>query len=110
LFASSDIGSFGNFMVSVGARSDAIDIKKTGTFPIVHGIRTLAIEQGIVETPTTARIKALAPARIFDKDFADNLISALHVFMELRMRSQLKARRVGNLAEESIVRMHELSS
>jgi len=76
----------------------------------VHGIRTLAIEQGIVETPTIARIKALAPARIFDKDFARNLISALDVFMELRMRSQLKARRVGNLAEESIIRMHELSS
>jgi CBS domain-containing protein len=110
LFASSDIGPFGNLMVSVGVRSDAIDIKKTGTFPIVHGIRALAIERGIVETPTTARIKALAPARIFDKDFADDLISALHVFMELRMRSQLKARRVGNLAVESIVRMHELSS
>jgi len=110
LFASSDIGPFGNLMVSVGARSDALDIKKTGTFPIVHGIRTLAIEQGIIETPTIARIKALAPARIFDRDFAVNLISALHVFMELRLRSQLKARRVGSLAEESIVRLHELTS
>ncbi len=110
LFASSDIGRFGTLMVSVGARSDAIDIKKTGTFPIVHGIRTLAIEQGVMDTPTLARIKALTATRIFDKDFAENLISALHVFMELRLRSQLKARRLGNLAEESIVRMNEMTS
>src|SRR5208282_2972157 len=52
LFASSDIGRFGSLMVSVGARSDAVDIKKIGTFPIVHGSRTLAIEKGMLETRT----------------------------------------------------------
>ena len=98
LFASSDIGTFGTLMVSVGARSDAVDIKKVGTFPIVHGTRTLAIEKGIFETSTADRINAIAATRIFDADFAQNLISALHFFMELRLRSQLKARRLGNLA------------
>ncbi len=110
LFASSDIGRFGSLMVSVGARSDAVDIKKIGTFPIVHGSRTLAIEKGLLETRTADRIHALAATRIFDADFARNLISALHFFMELRLRSQLKARRLGNLDEESIVRVNELTS
>jgi CBS domain-containing protein len=84
-FASSDIGAFANLMVSVGARSDAVHIKKVGTFPIVHGARTLAIEKGILETGTVKRINALANTRIFDADFAQNLISALHVFVELRL-------------------------
>jgi CBS domain-containing protein len=109
-FASSDIGAFANLMVSVGARSDAVDIKKVGTFPIVHGTRTLAIEKGILETRTVDRINALVNTRIFDADFAQNLIGALHVFMELRMRSQLKARRLGNLAGETIVHMNELTA
>ena len=97
-------------MVSVGARSDAVDIKKVGTFPIVHGTRTLAIEKGILETRTVDRINAIVNTRIFSTDFAQNLISALHVFMELRLRSQLKARRLGNMAGESIVHMNELSA
>ena len=109
-FASSDIGAFANLMVSVGARSDAVDIKKVGTFPIVHGTRTLAIEKGILETSTVDRINALVNTRIFDADFAQNLIGALHVFMELRLRSQLKARRLGNLAGEMIVHMNELTA
>ena len=110
LFASSDIGAFANLMVSVGARSDAVDIKKVGTFPIVHGTRTLAIEKGILETRTVDRINAIVNTRIFSTDFAQNLISALHVFMELRLRSQLKARRLGNMAGESIVHMNELTA
>ncbi len=110
LFASSDIGTFGSLMVSVGARSDAVDIKKAGTFPIVHGTRTLAIEKAILETRTVDRINALVHTRIFSADFAQNLISALHVFMELRLRSQLKARRLGNMSGESIVHVNELTA
>jgi len=110
LFASSDIGPFGNLMVSVGARSDALDLKKTGTFPIVHGTRTLAIEKGILETSTADRINALVVTRIFVADFAKNLISALHFFMELRLRSQLRASRLGTLEGETIVHMNELST
>ena len=69
LFASSDIGAFANLMVSVGARSDAVDIKKVGTFPIVHGTRTLAIEKGILETRTVDRINAIAEHPHFQRRF-----------------------------------------
>jgi CBS domain-containing protein len=110
LFASSDIGMFGNLMVSVGMRSGDVDVKKMGTFPIVHGVRTLAIEKGILETPTTTRIKALAASNLLEQPFAQELISALHFFMELRLRSQLNARGKGNLARESIINMNELTA
>ncbi len=110
LFASSDIGMLGNLMVSVGMRSGDVDVKKVGTFPIVHGVRTIAIEKGIMETPTVNRIKALSASKLLEEPFAQELISALHLFMELRLRSQLKARRKGNLARESIVNLNELSA
>jgi CBS domain-containing protein len=109
LFASSDIGMLGDLMVSVGMRSGDVDVKKVGTFPIVHGVRTLAIDKGILETSTVTRIKALAASNLLEEPFAQELTSALHLFMELRLRSQLKARRVGNLARESIVSLNELS-
>lgn len=110
LFASSDIGMLGNLMVSVGMHSGDVDVKKVGTFPIVHGVRTLAIEKGIMETPTAQRINALSASKLIEEPFARELISALHFFMELRLRSQLKARRTGNLARESIVNLNELTS
>ena len=99
---------FGTLMVSVGMRSGDVNVKKVGTFPIVHGVRTLAIEKGIQETPTVVRIKALAASNLLEQPFAQELISALHLFMELRLRSQLKAKRTGNLARESIVNLNEL--
>ena len=39
-------------MASVGVGSDEIDVKKAGTFPIVHGMRTLAIDKGILAHTT----------------------------------------------------------
>jgi len=34
------------------AKADALDLKKGGSFPIVHGVRSLAIEHGLLETST----------------------------------------------------------
>jgi CBS domain-containing protein len=109
LFASSEMGVLGSLMVSVGVRSGDIDVKKMGTFPIVHGVRTMAIEKGIRDTSTAVRIRALAAENILEAPYAQELISALRLFMEIRLRSQLKARRIGNLARESIVNINELS-
>ncbi len=109
LFASSDMGVLGNLMVTVGVRSGDVDVKKVGTFPIVHGVRTMAIEKGIHDTSTAVRIKALAAANVLEGPFAQELVSALRLFMEFRLRSQLKARRGGSLARETIVNMNELS-
>jgi CBS domain-containing protein len=97
-------------MVSVGMRSGDVDVKKVGTFPIVHGVRTLATEKGIQETSTVTRIKALAASNVLEQPFAQELISALHLFMELRLRSQLKAKRTGSLARETIVNLTELTA
>jgi len=109
-FATPNLGVLNALMLSVGVGSDAIDIKRAGIFPVVHGIRTMAIDRGILATETAGRIDALVAAGAFDRGFGDELISALRVFMEYRLRAQLEAVARGNLAAESIVRASDLSA
>lgn len=108
-FQGFNIGVLSNLLATVGVGSDIIDIKKVGTFPIVHGVRALAIDLGITAPSTAARIEGAAEAGVLEQEFARELISALRVFMEFRMRTQLEALRLGKPEEESIVRLGELS-
>ncbi|WP_110602500.1 putative nucleotidyltransferase substrate binding domain-containing protein [Salinicola lusitanus] len=66
-----------------------IDIKKGGIFPIVHGVRTLALECRITATSTLARLEALAGQGRLEADFAADLGEALALFIELRLKRQL---------------------
>ncbi|WP_148253503.1 putative nucleotidyltransferase substrate binding domain-containing protein [Aidingimonas lacisalsi] len=67
-----------------------IDIKKGGIFPIVHGVRTLALERSIHPTSTLDRLEALVEDGRLDARFADDLGEALSLFTELRLRQQLE--------------------
>ncbi len=70
--------------------SDGMDIKKGGIFPIVHGIRTMALQFKIKETNTFQRIEALVEKRVMKRKFADDLAEALAVLSTLRLQQQLK--------------------
>jgi CBS domain-containing protein len=109
-FAGASAGMLASIMASVGVGNDLIDIKKTGTFPIVHGIRTLSIERGIMATQTTRRIAALVTDGVLGEELGRELASALSYFMEIRLRSQLRAVKSGQREMESIVRLSELST
>ncbi len=66
--------------------TNTIDLKKLGIFPLVHGIRALALEQDILHLPSTKnRLKALAQARILTQERADTLHEALEFFMAQRL-------------------------
>ena len=109
-FTTPNLGVFSTIMASVGVGPDEIDLKRAGIFPIVHGVRTLAIDKGILVTATAARIEALVQTGSLEAKFGQELTSALRVFMEFRLRSQLRALRTGNLAAESIVRLDEITT
>ncbi|HKA73203.1 MAG TPA: DUF294 nucleotidyltransferase-like domain-containing protein, partial [Xanthobacteraceae bacterium] len=109
-FAGASASMLTSIMASVGVASDEIDIKKSGTFPIVHGIRTLAMEHGINDTPTVRRIEALAELGVLGRETARDLAGALSYFMEIRLRSQLRAVKTGQREREAIVRLGELST
>jgi CBS domain-containing protein len=109
-FITPNLGVLSTIMASVGAGPDEIDLKRAGTFPVVHGVRTLAIDKGILVNATAARIDALVQAGSLEAKFGRELTSALRVFMEFRLRSQLRALHTGNLRTESVVHLNEITT
>ena len=101
---STPIGLFNNLLTTKD-EGDALDLKKGGVFPIVHGVRSLALERGLLETGTAARIARLADAGALSQEFARELTQALHYLMTLRLDAQL-----AEAASGSLVRPGELSS
>jgi len=75
-----------NFMT----KTHQIDIKKTGVFPIVQGVRSLALREKIRETTTVKRIKILQDKKVIDNELANELIEAFEVLSTLRLKSQLE--------------------
>lgn len=69
--------------------SSGLDIKKAGVFPIVHGVRTIALEHKVLETNTFTRIEVLADRRIIGREIAENLSEALSFFIQLRLQQQI---------------------
>jgi len=67
-----------------------LDIKKGGIFPIVHGIRALALEYRVKATNTFARIEALAEVKQLKEKHSKELCEALSLFIKLRLRQQIK--------------------
>jgi CBS domain-containing protein len=90
------IGLFNNLKLSEGD-GDALDVKKGGIFPIVHGVRSLAIEHGLEETNTVQRLKKLGELGWLKADFARDLARALNYMMTLRLDAQLDAAASGSL-------------
>ncbi|MNC63175.1 putative nucleotidyltransferase substrate binding domain protein [compost metagenome] len=69
---------------------EGLDLKRGGLFPLVHGLRVLALEAGVLETSTLGRIDALVAAGRLSPDYGANLAEAFRLFIRLRLRSQLK--------------------
>lgn len=72
-----------------GREAAEIDLKKLGIFPVVHGVRTLALEHGITALGTVDRLRALAEADKIDPAQARDLTDALHCMIGLKLTSNL---------------------
>lgn len=68
-----------------GQADNDIDLKKVGIFPIVHGVRTLALEQQLTVTNTRQRLQLLADRQVLDPKTAQNLAEALDFFLAKRL-------------------------
>jgi CBS domain-containing protein len=104
------IGFFHQILLGHGEHAGEIDVKKGGLFPIVHGVRALALERRIEAVNSFARIEALAAAGTLERDFAADLAEALQYLMELRLRARL-AQHDGSAddAGDDFVRAKDLS-
>jgi len=66
-----------------------LDLKKSGIFPIVHGVRSLALGEHVQATGTQARIDALVAAGRLSSSFATDLGDSLHFLMGLKLKAGL---------------------
>lgn len=67
-----------------------IDVKKTGVFPIVQGIRSLSLRERIRETTTVKRIKILQEKKILEAEMANEILEAFDVLNTLRLKAHLQ--------------------
>ncbi|MBQ0756196.1 MAG: cyclic nucleotide-binding/CBS domain-containing protein, partial [Amphritea sp.] len=67
-----------------------LDVKKAGIFPIVHGIRAMALQFKILETNTFKRIEALVEIGQMKEEHGRELAEALALFIQTRLRQQVK--------------------
>jgi len=74
---------------SLKTTKEGIDIKKGGIFAIVQGIRSLALENGVIENATVARIKKLHQLDVLEKGLASELIEALGLLARLRLQGHI---------------------
>jgi CBS domain-containing protein len=101
----------GNWFTRLTHKRDEqpLDLKKLGTFPIVQGVRALALQHGVREQGTAARVQQLLLRGALDAAVARDLVDALHLLMGVRLNHQLKQRAAGQSAGNE-VRPSELST
>jgi CBS domain-containing protein len=100
----------GNWFTRLTTRRDdeLLDLKKLGTFPVVHGARALALRHGVRERGTAQRLQQLAAQGHLEPMLARELVEALHFLMGLRLSHQLR-QRAGGAQPGNAVRASELA-
>ena len=76
-----------------------LDLKRGGIFPIVHGLRCLALLHGIAERNSFARCEALVRAGRLDPVLGRDLAQTLAVLQRLRLDAQLATLDAGGVPD-----------
>ncbi len=66
-----------------------LHLKKEGIFPLVHGVRSLALAEHLKETSTTARIDVLVAKGVITSALGTDLMQSLHFLMGLKLKAGL---------------------
>ena len=83
----SESGGWWNRLLTLGDHDeDELDLKKAGIFPLVHGIRSMALEQRLTDLGTVARIQRLVAAGRLTVAMGADLTDSLHFFMGLKLK------------------------
>lgn len=78
-----------NRLWSLGENAQAMNLKKEGIFPLVHGVRSLALQAQLGETGTVARLEALAARGVITATEASDWTQCLHYLMGLKLQAGL---------------------
>ena len=102
------IDSFGssygwwNRLLGLGEADQQLNLKKEGVFPLVHGVRSLALAHRVTQTSTTGRISALVADGKLDAAMGVDLTDSLHFFMGLKLKVGLAELDTGKAVTGSI--------
>ncbi len=78
-----------NRLLGLGDKGNQLNIKKEGIFPLVHGVRSLALANRVEETGTTERIAALVTLEALSPEMGADLTDSLYFFMGLKLKAGL---------------------
>ncbi|MBF0183012.1 MAG: CBS domain-containing protein [Magnetococcales bacterium] len=84
------LGIFKRFIVEKGNKQGEIDLKRGGIFPIVHGARSLALEQRLRDPNTIRRLRGLVRKGVLDAAMGTDLVDAFDFMYGLRIHSRLR--------------------
>ena len=70
----------------LGDADERLNLKKEGIFPLVHGVRSLALGARLQDTGTAERIEALVQRGDLGADIGRELTESLHFFMALKLK------------------------
>lgn len=102
---------FSEFVLDKNEHKDELDIKKGAIFPIVHGVRSLAIEKNIHKRNTVERLKKLNDLGVLDREFTTEIIESFNFLLSLRLRFRLekidKRLELDNYINPTKLTMHE---
>jgi CBS domain-containing protein len=78
-----------NKLLSLGDADSGLDIKREGIFPLVHGVRSMALKHHLTETGTAARLDALVAHGVLGDTMGSELKESLAFFMGLKLKAGL---------------------
>ena len=72
-------------------RKKEVDIKMYGIYPIVNGVRVLALENGFVDvTNTRRRLEKLGEIQLLDEELVNSLKESYEFLQDLRLKNQAR--------------------
>jgi len=90
------------FFGSLRSGGSPVDLKKGGIFPVVHGIRAMAVERGLQVTSTFDRIDELMAQGALSPALATDLRQAFAIMLRLRLGQQLEEVREGEVPSNRV--------
>jgi CBS domain-containing protein len=72
-----------------------IDLKKAGIFALTEGVKTLALNVGVLEGSTHDKVKALMQKRVLSQTQADDIEASFNLLTFLRLRGQINSAAAG---------------
>ena len=96
------LGLFSHLQTKSHAGKLILDLKKGGIFPLVHGLRALALEFGLRANSSQTRLQALKQMGKLEQSMAADIQEALAFFLGLRLKHGLAQLSAGKMIDTLI--------